>query len=444
MMMSLLHKEGLVGKGAGRRSWACLWLLLPLLVLQACKEEDRDTPAVALSSPSEGFVIMADSEFVIAGVASDDRALGSVTAVLYESFTEAVVQSKTEPLGGLRDEFSFRMPAGDRYTPSGEYTLRVSAADAAGNIGSAFAQITIQALPLRYRGLVWACDVGAGQYTLHMEDSLQVVRQGPQQLTELAGLLCDNRNGQAVTAEAMPGVLIGWDIEGLDKVFQVDLSQGTGTRTFSGLTMNASRYYCALSVPSYLRSYRFDGAPVDEFEDALHPGTAICAAGDRVFMALKGLVGTPLKVDAYDAATGALEGTYGLDWEAQHLLPVGDDALLVAGNENGLGRVLVLDRTSLALRQAVPMTESLVDVATANGRVWVIGGAGLYELYPATGTLSGLLAAGDYAAIATDAEHNHVFLGGDGSLEQRSGAGALLRTIPVSGRVAFIDTHYNK
>jgi hypothetical protein len=228
-------------------------------------------------------------------------------------------------------------------------------------------------------------------------------------------------------------------------LFQTDLPVGTGNMTYTCVSMNQNRYYAGLAVPSYVRSYRFDGSPVSDFGDALHPGTAIYAARDRIYVGLQGVLGSPLKIDAFDASSNALLATQSLDWPAQVIAPVGEDHLLVSGNASGNGQLLVLDRQSMAIQQDLALTEELLGAATAAGRVWVITPSGLYEFYTGTGTLSGLLAAGSYTAIAVDATRDRVYLGGSGVVEVRSGAGALLQTYTGNyGQVRFIDIWYNK
>jgi hypothetical protein len=248
-----------------------------------------------------------------------------------------------------------------------------------------------------------------------------------------------------VAVQTTPGWLRGWDLEGLSPVFQVDLPQGSGATTYRGVSMNSKKYYAALAVPSYVRSYRFDGATVSDFGDALHPATAIYASSDRVYAGLQGVLGSPLKLDAYDAVGDGLVASQALDWPALEIAPLGDDTLLVGGNLAGNGQLLVLDRQTLARGRALSLTETLVGIATANGRAWVLTDAALYEYFAGSGTLSGALVSGSYTALAVDATLNRVLLGGTNVVELRTGAGSLQRSFTGAyGAVKFIDVRYNK
>jgi hypothetical protein len=416
-----------------------------LLLWTGCKKEDHDPPSVALSQPNEGFTVVADSLFTISGRASDDQGLSSITAILYEAATEAIVQTKTVTIGGLENDFSFSMPAGDRYTASGEYTLQVTAQDRSENKGSAFIQIHVQELPLVFRGVVWAGEGGANLYSVHRRDTGGVVTAGPTGLEDMTGLRMDSRNDQVVTVQSTVGKLRAWDVEDFSQLFEVDLQQGIGTATFSGIAMNASGYYASVRVPAYMRSYRFDGALKNNFDNVLYPGTAVLAASDRIYLGVAGQQGTPQKVDAYDETGEGILATQVLDWEVERILPLDADNIIVCGNQGGLGRVYVLDRQSLVQRETWDMQEEFRDVATANGRVWVVTGSALFEFYPSTGTVSAALAPGDYHALAVDATQNRLYLGGQDVVEVRTGAGVWVEDVNGGfGQVQYIQIHYNK
>ncbi|MEY3444419.1 MAG: hypothetical protein RLZZ519_2700, partial [Bacteroidota bacterium] len=195
------------------KRWTALGMIGFVLALTGCRVEDREPPACALSSPGGAFNVVANSEFEIAGRASDNKGLVSVTAVLFETFTEQIVQTASIPISGMETDFSFSMPAGDRYTESGDYTLRVTAADKAGNEGSSFLQITVQELPLVYKGLVWAGESGGGAFSIFTQDSTSNVFAGPTGLLDMVDLLMDSKNGQIVAAQSNTGVLSGWDFD---------------------------------------------------------------------------------------------------------------------------------------------------------------------------------------------------------------------------------------
>ncbi len=439
----IVEMKGLVNRVT---CWLGIWGWIAMVAgASSCKKVDSDPPAVALSLPVDAFSVQGNSEFEIAGVASDNEGLATITATLYETATEVVVQSTSITATGLSKRFSFMMPAGDRYTTTGQYTLRVTAADAAQNLGTALTQINVQELPLLYRGAVWAGDLGAQSYAVHGLDTAGTVAPGPSGVSNVAGLLVDNRNEQLVAVQSTPGWIRAWDLEGFAPLFQLDLPQGTGSETFTGLSMNKGKYYCSLRVPAFLRSYRFDGSPVNDFEQALHPGTAVLAMDDRIYMGLQGVVGSPTKLDAYDATGANLLATQLMDWPAAQILELNDGQLLVCGNLAGEGRLMVLDRMAVTTEREVTLGSAFIGAATANGRAWVLSDQGVQEFFPDNGNLSGLLVTGSYTAIAVDATLNRLFLGGNGVVEVHGGAGNLLAAINGTyGQVQFIDIRYNK
>lgn len=425
--------------------WWSLGIFAMVILVVGCKHEDGEPPATALSLPGDGFVVVANSEFEVAGRASDNEGLVSVTAVLFETFTEQIVQTTSIAISGMETDFSFRMPAGDRYTEGGDYTLRVTAADKAGNEGSAFLQITVQALPLEFKGLVWAGESGGGAFSIFTQDTAGNVLSGPGGLNSMVDLLMDSRNGQIVAAQSNAGVLSAWDFEEFTPMFQTTLPQGTGTETFSGIAMNRNGFYAAVRVPEYLRSYRFDGSPKNNFEQVLYPGTAVMATSDKVYLGVSGILGSPRKVDVYDIANESLEATQVLDWDVLRILAIDADEILVCGNSSGLGRIFVLDRQSLIRNQETELLEGFRDAMTANGRVWVLTDSGMMEYFPSNGTLSSVLMAGDFSALGVDAARNRLFIGSTDRIDIVTGAGALLGMVQGGfGDVRFISTYYNR
>lgn len=416
-----------------------------VMCFSACKDEDHDPPAVSLGVPGSGFSVEANSEFRIAGRATDDREVRQVTAMLYDTQTGTVVRTRTETVEGPRVDFDFMMPAGDRYTPSGEYTLVVTAMDAAENTGSAFQQITVQELPLEFRGLYWAGEGSGNQHTVHWRDTTGALHTGPGGLFALSDLLVDSRNSQVVATLSLDGAIWCWDASDFTNIFHVNLSEGMGTATYSGVSMNRKGYFTSVLVPPYLRGYRSEGSSLGNFDEAGYPGTAVLATDEKVYLGLRALLGTPTKLDVYDAASQALQATQVVDWKVSQIVEVDDEQIAACGNRNGLGQILVLDRTSLVRNEETELTDSIVDMVSADGRVWVLTESGLYEYFVSSGTLSTVLVAGAYNSIGIDAARVRIFLGKQNGIEVRTGAGSLVEEINGGfGTVRFIQSLYNK
>ena len=179
----------------------------------------------------------------------------------------------------------------------------------------------------------------------------------------------DSRNAQLIGVQAMPGWLSAWSMDDLAPLFQVDLPQGTGTPTYSGVSMNRFKYYGSLAVPPYVRSYTYAGATVSGFEDCLYPATAIYAGEERVYVALQGELGLPMKVDAYNVQDNRLVATQPTHWPVIQILPISGQQLMVLGNEAGVGKALVIDRSTMARDQELTLPGACIGGVTAHGRV---------------------------------------------------------------------------
>jgi hypothetical protein len=245
--------------------------------------------------------------------------------------------------------------------------------------------------------------------------------------------------------KSIPGVLSAWTFDDFTPMFRTELSQGTGVETFTALAMNRNALYASLKVPEYLRSYRFDGSPKNNFEQALYAGTAVLASNEKVFLGVSGLLGTPKKIDLYDIGNEVLEATQVLDWDVERILDVNSDEIVVCGNLNGLAQIFVLDRQSLVRKEETGLLEGFRDAVTSRGRVWVLTDSGLMEYFPSNGTVSAVLVAGDFSALGVDAAQNRLFLGTNDRIDIVTGAGALIETITGAfGELKFIRSYYNK
>ncbi len=404
---------------------------------------------MALSAPSSGFVVEGNTSFLVEGKASDETGLGNVTAIISDLVTGQIIASKSVSAEGLSDNFSIEIDAGDRYTPTKEYMLRVTAQDLAGNNGSGFANIEIIEFPLAFRGLMYASNAQQDIWNIaawmKTSDTTTATLAGPTGLNAVSGILSDDRNEFFVLVQSESGTLRSYDQTLFDVAYVNELNEGGAFPVLTDIGMNATSYFAPSQVPPYLRVFRDDGSSKGDFEDMLYPGTAVCVTDSRVYAGAKGVLGSPLKLDAYNLQTEALAASINVDWEVLKILEINEDQIAAFGNKNGLGYVDVIDKTTFTKDWELSLDADFVDAAAANGQCWVLTSAGLKALIVGSGTFSNALATGTYHALAVDKKSNRLYLGTSNGIEERATTGVLLRQIPTSGGpVKMIAPVYNK
>lgn len=404
---------------------------------------------MALSAPVSGFVAQGNSKFLVEGKASDETGLSSVTATISDLITGQIVATASTSLDGLEDQFSFEISAGDRYTATNSYMLRVAATDKAGNNGSAFANIVIIEFPLAFKGICFATNPLTNNWNIHSaikesNGTFQIIN-GPTQMQDVSGLLSDNRNEFFAISQSNGGILSIFEQEQFDLLYENRLNVGTSFPVLVGLDMSRNSYFSPSQTPPYLRVFRFDGSSKGDIEDMYYPGTAVCITESKVFAGARGVLGSPIKLDAYNLENEKLSGSVGSDFEIEEIVSINDDLIASFGNLNGVGRVDICDAQSLIKDWELTLDGEFVAAAGGNGRIWVLTSTSLKEINPILGTFSAPIVTGNYYALAYDRSDNRLFLGTSSDIEMRTLDGTLLSRIAGSnGPVKMIKIIYNK
>jgi len=139
------------------------WFFFILLFLFACKKEgDKTLPIITITSPSGGFPSFSFGEFIPVQIeVSDNEELSKLILEIKGSSTNQVLASYSRSLSGTEDIISRSFPFDDVHIDSGNYLIKATAEDAAGNTKTAFQDIQVFGAPLELLSVGTISQVGA-------------------------------------------------------------------------------------------------------------------------------------------------------------------------------------------------------------------------------------------------------------------------------------------
>lgn len=422
-------------------------LLLGLLTLTiGCKKGDNTPPTISVSNPVDGTAATGTDRVTIRGSASDEGGLTQITAQLLSVPDERIFGTQIETVSGTSADFAFEMELGDRYTPTGDYLLRVSATDEAGNFASDWIDLQLTELPrVRHRTL-WAGDDGAGTFTLFGRDTLGNTTSGTGLGQAVSALHMDNRSQTLLVTNAASGNFTAYRPEDFSQRFSLGIAANGNNESWTGISSYLERYYLSSVVPPYFRVYNSSGDLITTFDDALHPALSVLTTETRLYGGVRGLVGQPLKLDAYGRNSTQLQVTNVLNREIHQVHATTNHiaAVHLAGQN---GRIYLLDGQSLVTLDSIDFSSPLLHTAYSpeNDLLYVLTDLGLQTLDPDLAWLSPVTVSGTFSCVAVDRSSGDVYLGRQDVVEildaQLSPKGMWQGGF---GDVSYIDFHYNK
>lgn len=419
-------------------------LLLALLVLTTgCAKRDEIPPSVNLAAPLDNSTFVSGTEVLIVGTATDNERVSSVGAIL-QNVSNGQMAGSGWGIPGTDGSFNFSMELGDRYTPTGLYLLRVTAYDEEGNPASDFAEINLFELPKTLHGVYFAGEDASGSATAFYVDTAGQVSVGPYIGQELTVFKADNRY-QSLLTGGKSGPVQALDVYGMSPLFSIDLPSGFDPVPLRGLGLYSRQLFVGSGNQPYIQRYTNEGLSSSIFDQAFYPPTALVADSIGLYASLSSPDGLNHKIDRYDRSHTGLQASHNLSWSGEFVAVAGSDAVMVGANAFGTGRVLILDKNDLSIRDSINLQENIHAVEGVGNRLFILGPGGAFELDVNSGSTSGLICTGFFTSMAFEPVQELLYMGKDNSLEVYQLDGTLVNSIPGTfGDVTEIEFHYNK
>jgi hypothetical protein len=118
-----------------------IWIILFFIVI-GCAKKDIEEPTITVSQPLNNAAFSYNEFIELKGRASDETRLKTVKAELFTSAMATTGLSAELEATSNDFEFTLNILLDDRYLLSGQYILKVSAIDRAGNIKSIFRDVS--------------------------------------------------------------------------------------------------------------------------------------------------------------------------------------------------------------------------------------------------------------------------------------------------------------
>gem|GEM_PF-2802296 len=328
-----------------RKACGNLVLMLALVVFSQCsKEKDERNPAVEFIKPSEYQVYNDSDTIVVEAKVLDETQLVSVQIQLTDPSYQVKGKLLNIPVGSNPMKFLAEYPLSGLQLTTGDYYLRITASDGE-NTKYKYRLIKIQSDPPVLRHILLITGSGPGSFALQQLDSSL---QPPQVLHSWTHLYASSAvsvaNQQLYIAGKGFGECYAFDLE--DNTIDFNLPQiGTPSLDYhEQLLALGDRFYLGLT-DGYVKGYNTLGAQhfVATMAAGRKPGLMAGHTGQYLVVAEEQRNGTGRWIAAYFLNSGTLWGEYKLPdgMEITGMASVNADEMLLAGNLNGVGRLLV-------------------------------------------------------------------------------------------------------
>lgn len=419
--------------------WGALWLTLHL----GCKKEDRDPPSLQVTQPIATVVATATDRIRIEGTATDWVGLGRISATLTRENGQ-IETAESQALTGTEDAFSFLFTLGNRYSPTGNYTLDLQVSDAAGNTDHRTIPVALTELPLQHLATALVVQSTQGSWSLMAYDT-QWVSLGPPILLpdSASALLADSREANFAVGLTPSGRFLGYDGFDLSPRFSHQVGPAQNLQAITALHQEGQTYYLGSQIQPYVRRYGVTGNALGAMTDISQPVQALATTGNWLIAAVGIPTSQTHKVDAYDIQSGILRQFQVLTHPTQYLL-ANDTHIWAIGPENGTTQLHRYSAT-LAPQAHITLNAALQAAAASPTQIGIATQQGLYSL-PWSGTTLQLLSANPTTALAYNQATGQWFQGGPAQLRLLNANGNLLtdHSTLINGTVKHIAILYNK
>jgi hypothetical protein len=419
---------------------ACLFCL----PIASCKKQDGTPPSVELLAPADFSSFVASYPVAVQFNASDETALGNATVTIVDDLFGRTVSTGSLTLDRAEETRSISLNLGDRYTEAGTYTLTVTVQDKAGNTSKAAVQLQVSELPQRfYRTIFTVYPPQVGVYQLFSIDSAGLSDAGPYLGDSVADLLVENRNQLVAVALRDDGTVRGYRPEDFQPDF-VDqpfpLQRGINCLRSAG----KEGYLIGYESPPYLRQLDRNGLWKNDWDGLLFPVRNALYDGNRVFLAVHGVLGQPIKLDQYNYPGENLTSARPLNWDARYLARH-EDALIAAGPFGSQTKVFRLSLPSLVPTDSVTLNSPFITADGAGDHYFVLTEMGVARVDLPNFNLNANFLTGSFSGMGYEPSKKQLWLGGSGVLDVYALNGSLVAShVTSAGDVTHIGFQLNK
>lgn len=418
-------------------------LIAMSITFSSCESVDREPPLLNLEEPQDNDDFVANSVVTLSGTARDNVGVSIVQAQITNTLNNQVVSSAT----GVVDadgRFNFDLRMGDRYSPTGDYQILVTAYDAAENRSSDFIEVFLREFPSKYYKTLFSASDAAGNATLYSYDTLDQLIPGPSIGQNITGFQQDNR-AQHLLIGQRHGTVTAYYPNDFGVLFQLTSDGGPSNIGCTNLATFQNDFFWSSGYGNYLRRYSKEGILETTYDHASFPVYGVAILQHYVLAGLESSNGNILKLDRYDRTDGILRETKFLEWRPTFFGQVTEDRILVGGNFGGNGQLYytVEDNINQVL-DSTDVAQKVLGIASEGGHTW-IRMENRVSTFDPDYRLGQPTISGEFTTMGWDSRRQQLWLGKEDAIEVYDASGVLLRTITGGfGTVTAIDFHYNK
>lgn len=426
-----------------------LLTIVYIFLFSACKKKDTVLPQISVTSPGTNTQYYVLQDYIpCIGTVSDDVELDYIEMELVDGSGIPVMGKKPIQPDSNPYDFSSSYPLDDIHIESGNYKMKITVYDKAGNYRSKFIDVIIFGVPRAKRGVFYTAETG-GNYYLGKIDSLDQDSSYLYSYNDYGGMEINNYDQQLF--------YMGYDSEDLMAInsnsYQVDWTLNNqanppGTYYFHQLHFTADRYLLINLYQDEIlkRTYYNAGAGNVELNYTNAQAESVLKDGNYLYTESVHIGTGNRRFQRYFFNSGGFNEEYAIDYDFKKIFNKNADELLIFGESGGNGVMKIFYKNGGNYFQPVSLNaESFVDAFQIDSNNYiVVQGQSVSKYGYQTSNFYTIINEPNILSADYDDLNDQIYLGFANMVKVYTGNGQFVRNIPVSGNVINLKVHYNK
>ncbi|MCB0479096.1 MAG: hypothetical protein KDC84_13085 [Crocinitomicaceae bacterium] len=425
-----------------------LLTIVYIFLLMGCQKKDLERPTLTVSNPltNSQFYALEDSIYC-SGTATDEVALDRIEIQL-QSSTGSPVQSKLVRFASSNTlNYNVEYPLNDLHLESGNYLLKTTAFDKAGNSYSIYREIIIFGVPRVKQGVFYVADLG-GNFTLGRIDSLDQDSTAIGVYPDFGGMEINNYDQQLFYMGYESVDLLAFNTRNYTIEWNVpNLANPPGTYYFHQLNFSSDHLTISLFNDEILKRYKNGGAygNVVLNYNGGQPETTF-KKGDYLYVESKDIGTSSRKFQRYFYSTGSFDEDFTIGFDYRKILSKSSSELVIFGESGGQSQLRIFYENGGNYFQPLNLLPgSFIDAFQVDDNNYlIVQDNGVYAYTYSNNNLITNFTENAILSAAYDDLNDRIYLGFSNLIKVYSSSGIFVRNIPVSGNVVNIKVHYNK
>ncbi|MEZ4937962.1 MAG: hypothetical protein R2799_10275 [Crocinitomicaceae bacterium] len=425
-----------------------LLTIVYIFLLMGCQKKDTVRPQLTIYNPLGNSQYYAQQNNIYcSGKATDETALDRVEIQLQTISGNPVLPKVIRFADANSFTYNIDYSLDNIHLESGNYMIKTTAYDKAGNSFSIYREVLIYGVPRVKQGVFYVAENG-GSYTLGRIDSLDEDSTAIGVYPDYGGMAINNYDQQLFYMGYESVDLLAFNSRNYSIEWILpNLANPPGTYYFHQLNFSEDYLTISLFDDQILKRYKNGTGSGNILLNYIggQPETSL-KKGNYLYVESKSLGTAIRKFQRYFFSTGTLDEDFSIPFDFKKIFSKNDDELLIFGESGGQAHVRVFFENGGNYFQPINLfAGNFVDALQIdNNRYLIVQNGGVYAYTYSTNNLIQEITESNILSADYNSVNDQIYLGFANMIKVYSSSGALIRNIPVSGNVVNLKIHFNK